>query len=99
MPTAYQNIEPKGYESNTNKCGYHDLKRLPPHSTGKPCAVKVARMVWRDKGSANLPRTLHHRLVRVLMFNRVSLSDLNNLSTLRVVIAETSSGSMLSLWV
>ena len=24
-----------------------DLKRLSPHLTGKPCAVKVARTVWR----------------------------------------------------
>ena len=24
-----------------------DLKRLPPHSMGKPCAVKVTRTVWK----------------------------------------------------
>ena len=47
MPMAYQNIEPKGYESNTNKCGYSYPKAYTATPNGRvPCAVKVARTVW-----------------------------------------------------
>ena len=32
-----------------------DLKHLLPHTTGKPCAVKVARTVWRGQGTCERP--------------------------------------------
>lgn len=35
MPMAYQNIEPKGYESNTNKCGYSYPKAYTATPNGR----------------------------------------------------------------
>ena len=42
-----------------SKGGYHDLKRLSPHLTGKPCAVKVARTVWSG-GKTRKGSTYHY---------------------------------------
>ena len=40
-----------------------DLKRLSPHLTGKPCAVKVARTVWSG-GKTREGSTYHYQMTQ-----------------------------------
>ena len=65
----------------------YDLKRIPPHSTGELCAVKVARIVRRGQGACERPALLYKQnCVGVITSARINSQSgsSNSLKTLRL---------------